>query len=87
MITAAIINFSLLLAMGLLSPLLLAPDVSLTSAISNSIATASNSLATVNAVVPLGAIVLIVSSYLAIEGSIFTYKFIKWIYQKIPGVN
>lgn len=70
-------------------PLMALPDVSLPTSILTSISTVSALLGLFYSFVPnlLTAIGTIVASYLGIELAIWAYKMIKWIYQKIPGIN
>ena len=69
------------------SPLFLLPDVALPAGMTGSIATAGNYLSILGAIIPLGTILEIVTFFVGIELSILTYYLIRWVYQKIPGVN
>jgi hypothetical protein len=73
----------------IMQPLTLLPDVVLPSAIATSLATAGTYLGVVDSVIPytLGALFVAFASMIGIELAIFAYKFIRWVYQKIPGVN
>ena len=72
-----------------LQPILLLPDVALPAAIATALITAGTYLGVVDSVIPytLGALFTAFASMLTIELAIFSYKFIRWVYQKIPGVN
>jgi hypothetical protein len=63
------------------------PDVSLPAAINDTIASVGSNLALLNQVIPVSTIITILGVILAIESAIFIYKGIRWIYNKIPGVN
>ena len=67
--------------------MLLFSDVSLPSDITAAISQASSYAHITDAVVPVATLVSIILLVVSIEGFVFTYKMIKWIYQKIPGVN
>ena len=74
---------------GVISPLLLLPNVSLNATIASSLAQAGQFLGIVHNVVPntLASLFATLGIYLAIELSIFVYKLIRWLYQKIPTIN
>lgn len=71
------------------SPLLLFPDVSLDPATIATITTFGHYFGMIWNAIPLtltalfGAVVVIIG----VETKIFSYKSIRWIYSKIPGVN
>ena len=69
------------------SPIRLFSDVSLPADINNSISAVSSNLALLNQVIPVGTIATILATVLFIEAAIFVYKGIRWVYNKIPGVN
>jgi len=87
MITTAIL-FALYGAITLiLSPLLLLPDVSISSGVATAISNASSYVSILNTVLPVQTIVTFFLVFLAVELGIFTYKLIKWVYNKIPGIS
>jgi hypothetical protein len=69
------------------APIRLFSDVSLPAAINDSISSIGSNLALLNQVIPVSTIITILGIMLAIESAIFIYKGIRWIYNKIPGVN
>jgi len=71
------------------SPLSLAPNVSLPSAINTAISSAGGYIAIFYQIIPLTVTALFVylTTIVAIEAAIFGYKLIRWAYQKIPGIN
>jgi len=87
MIIAVILQL-ILAAIGLvLSPILFLPDVSLNSAIPSALAAAGAWLGLANEVLPLATMLIVFGTILVVENTHFGYKVLKWIYQKIPGVN
>lgn len=73
----------------LLQPISLLPDVVLDPNITNALAQAGQFMNVIGAVIPLtlGALLVAVAGMVTISLAIFGYKFIKWIYTKIPGVS
>lgn len=69
------------------TPIRFLDDVSLPSDIAASIATASGWLGSFSFALPIGTILTVFFLVLATEGLIFAYKIVRWIYNKIPGVN
>lgn len=69
------------------SPLTLFPDVSLPAGVASAISSASSYAHILDVVLPVSTLITFIGFYLGIEVAIFTYKIIKWIYQKIPGIN
>lgn len=69
------------------APVRLFSDVSLPAAINDTISNIGANLALLNQVIPVSTIITILGIMLVIEGVIFIYKSIRWIYIKIPGVN
>lgn len=69
------------------SPLLLLPDVTLSSNVTSAITSAGNYLSIVNSVVPVSSLVAIILLMVSIDTGIFTYKIVKWLYTKIPGIK
>ena len=81
----------LLLLFGVLvivtAPLRLLPDVSLPVELTDAITTAGGHISSLNQVIPITTILIVLGIVLATEGFVFLYKSIKWVYNKIPGVN
>ena len=87
MIISLILQLILAALFAVISPILLLPDVSLSSSVPTAIATASGYLGLINQVVPLATLFIVFGTVLIIENTHFGYKLIRWIYQKIPGVS
>lgn len=87
MIIATILQLILAALFVVITPILLLPDVSLNSAVPTAISTASEWLGAINQVLPLATIFIVFGLVLLIENTHFGYKIIRWVYQKIPGVN
>jgi hypothetical protein len=70
-------------------PISLLPDVSFPATLNTAIGQSGNYIGIFNAVLPksVPTIFAIFTIYISIEFGIWTYKLIKWIYSKIPGVN
>ncbi len=68
-------------------PIRALPDATLPADFSNAIANASSALSSLNVVIPVSSLAAIIALFIIIEGTIFTYKIIRWVYQKIPGIN
>jgi len=69
------------------APIRLFDDVSLPTDINSTISSVGTNLALLNQVIPVSTIITILGIMLVIESAIFIYKGIRWIYNKIPGVN
>lgn len=65
------------------SPVYLA-DVSLDSAISGAISTATTYLASISFILPIPTMLLILGLEIGIEIGIFTYKVIMWVVKRFP---
>lgn len=72
---------------ALVSPLTLLDDYALPASVASALSTAGNYLANVDALIPASTLLAVLAAFLAVEGGLFLYKGIKWIYNKIPGVN
>jgi hypothetical protein len=87
MITDAILSIVYLFVSGITVLLSSLGEVSATNTITDgivSIKTYYNSLASF---LPITTILAIVAFDLAFEGFVFTYKMIRWGYQKVPMIN
>jgi len=87
MITTGILTILYYAIYLIAAPLLLFPDAALPANMAASMGTASSSLHILDIVIPVGTLLAIILLFITIEGSIFTYKMVRWVYQKIPGVN
>lgn len=65
------------------------PNVTMPTWVTDTVSTASMYLSTGRQLLPtfLATLLLTWGIYLGIELAIFSYKGIKWVYKKIPGVN
>lgn len=70
-----------------IAPITLLPDVSLDSSVTTAIAVASGWLGAINQIMPLATIFMVFGLVLVVENTHFVYKLIRWVYQKIPGIN
>jgi len=72
----------------ILTPISLFPHVVLPAALLASFATTGTMIGVIYNILPdtLTGIFAALSSIVGIEIAIFAYKFIRWIYQKIPGI-
>lgn len=70
-------------------PVTLFPDVSLPAPIATAVTQASGVIGILYNIIPLTIIALfaVLATFLVVEGGIFAYKFVKWLYNKIPGIN
>lgn len=73
----------------ILAPLTGLPDVSLPANISSNLATIGHWFGLIWGVIPLTLVALFaaLTVIIGIETKIFSYKLIRWVYSKIPGVN
>jgi len=62
-------------------------DVTDTNAITTSIIALQSYYVSLNAYLPLDTILQIMAFDLAFEGFVFSYKLIRWAYNKIPSIN
>lgn len=76
-------NFVLLIV-NLIS---LAPDVTISSALSNSLDQISPYYTSLDLIFPMATLLAILAFELVFEGSHLVYKLIKWAYTKIPGIS
>jgi len=87
MIITAIFYLIYYAIVGVLTPIRLLPDASLPEEITNAITQAGQTLTAVESIIPVNTILLVLTSFLTIEASIFVYKVIMWVIKKIPSVN
>jgi len=87
MITTAFIAVLIGIVFALVSPVLLLPDVSLDSGLGSAVANVADYIALADQIVPMLTLVAIVSFFVVFEGGYAIYKAVKWVYNKIPGVN
>jgi hypothetical protein len=73
----------------ILQPILLFPDVVISPAVITALSQVGQFINVVDNIIPhtIGALFVAISGMVSIEIMIFGYKFIKWIYTKIPGVS
>lgn len=87
MITSALIFILWAILAVITSPLLLLDNVQPITAIDNAIASMSSLLTALSIVVSVVTIVQIIVADIIFETSVFFYKGVKWIYQKLPFIN
>jgi len=87
MITTILLTIFYNFIWAILWPIRILPDVSLPADFLASFGVIGGYLSGLNEIVPVATILTILGLILTIEGSILLYKSIKWVYQKIPGVN
>ena len=87
MITSAILGIIYIGLAVVTAPLRLLPDATLPNWLGTSLTAAGNSFHILNQVFPVSVLLTALALLVSVEGSIFTYKILKWTYQKIPGVN
>ena len=69
------------------SPLLLLPTASLSVDLAGTLTQAGNYLALFDIFLPIPMLLIVFLIVVSIEASYFGYNVIKWIYNKIPGIN
>jgi len=69
------------------SPIRALSDATLPSGLSTALSDASSGLYTVGQVIPISTLLTVLAAMLAIEGTIFAYKIVRWAYRKIPGIS
>lgn len=84
MITTAVLNILLQFVNWAVGQL---PGVSSTSSISTGVAAASAYVSSIAQVFPVLTLMAIVSFVLVFDGFWIAYQVIRWVYQKIPGIN
>jgi hypothetical protein len=74
---------------AILSPLTVLPDVTLPASVNSGITGIAGFTGGIWSVFPLTltALVSAVGVIVVVENWVFVYKLIRWVYQKIPGVN
>lgn len=70
-----------------ISPFSLLPDVSLPSEFLASIEVVKPYYASLDAIFPVGTLIAIIAVEVIVDGSILTYRLIRWGYQKLPFIN
>jgi hypothetical protein len=84
MITSFFLNAVFLFIRVILSPLRLAPDVSLPSDVLNAVSTANEYISSLSLFIPVYTILTILFLVLSIEGFIFAYKILMWVIRRLP---
>lgn len=87
MITTALLSIVYAFVTGLLALFSTLGTVSTNSTIIASINTLKSYYVPLNAILPVSTLVSIAGFVLVFETALITYKFIKWGYEKIPGIN
>lgn len=87
MITTILLNIIYVFVLGITSVISQFGDVSQNNAITDALATMSAYLVALNDFLPVSTLLAIIAFELAFEASVFTYKLVRWGYQKVPGIN
>lgn len=88
MITSAFLYGFLDFLRFILSPILTADAITLDTGIGSALAAIGGYIAVLDVVVPVATLVgVFVGVHVVVEGYIFAYKLVRWVYQKIPGIN
>jgi hypothetical protein len=87
MITVILLNIVFVFVSGILIIFRTFGTVSADSNISAGITAISQYITPLNAILPIDTIVAILVFELVFESLYFTYKLIKWGYQKVPMIN
>lgn len=88
MIFAGIIEVIYLFVYAITAIIRVAPDVSLPSGMTNSIATASGYISAIDDFFPVHELIYtLVAVFIVYETAYFAYKLIMWVIRKIPGIS
>jgi hypothetical protein len=87
MITYYLILIFLYLLGLIVSPLRLLPIASLSVNLTGTLTSAGNYLALFDIFLPIATLFTVFGIVIVIEGAYFTYKAVKWVYTKIPGIS
>jgi hypothetical protein len=87
MITYWILQIFVYLLSLITAPLLLLPVASLSVDLTGTLTTAGNYLALFDIFLPVAMLLTVFGIVVSVEGGYFSYKVVRWIYNKIPGVN
>ena len=88
MITSAILYGFLSFLRWALGPILTAAPVALDTGIGAAFASIGGTIAVLNVIVDVSFLIAtFIGTMVLVEGYIFGYKIVKWIYTKIPGIN
>ena len=89
MITYILVGILLSLVGVIVIPIALLPDVSLPASIATAISTLGTYVGMIWSSAPLTFVALLTATavIIGVESHIFSYKTIKWLYNKIPGIN
>lgn len=87
MITSATLYIWLAFILVITLPLRYLGDVVPNSNITEAIAEASGYISPINSFLPVNTLLIIFGVLIAYEAILITYKVIKWVYNKLPGVN
>ena len=71
----------------LTAPLRLLADVVLPTGFAGALTTISGFLGTLNQFIPVGTLLSVLAILITVELYVLAYKGIKWVINKIPGVN
>jgi len=87
MITTTILYIVVMFLYGITAPLRLFSDVSLNTGFGAAITYINGFLAPADKFLPISTLLTVFAAVVAIEVIVASYKIIKWVYKKIPGVS
>ncbi len=87
MITYWLLKIFVYLLSLVTAPLLLLPVASLSVNLTGTLSTAGQFLALFDLFLPIPTLFTVFGIVVTIESGYFGYKAVKWIYNKIPGIN
>jgi hypothetical protein len=87
MITSALLNLVYWLILLVSYPIRQLSDVALPAGVAAALSQAGAELAIINAIFPVSTLIAVILAVLGVEAGYFTYKLIRWVYKKIPGIS
>lgn len=87
MIFDFILNIVFAVLSLVISPFSLLPDVSLPVDLLASLGAIKPYYASLASIMPIGTLIAIIAIEVIVDGSILTYRLIRWGYQKLPFIN
>lgn len=87
MIVTALLNVVYVFVLGITTVIAQFGDVSANNSITSAVVALKSYYTSLDAFLPLGTIIAIIAFDMAFEGIVFTYKLIRWAYQKVPGIS
>jgi len=87
MIITLLLNIVYVFALGIVTLISTFGDVSQNSAITTGISTMAEYYMSLNDYLPISTILAIIAFDLVFELGVFTYKLVRWGYQKVPTIS